>query len=491
MLNAISTFELIGTLDNESYTEQYYLNKISQAIDSDLVNLIHRQLINKKIKLNSMNSQKTTMNLPYLYFLPDINDDGTILVQPRLSSFQFCPIYTLGNYLDQLLRPLFENYSQSTTFLHGGDFIHKLKYYCTQQGLLRATTNFATFQILNLSKDLLHSTLAQTLNKFLIHRTVTARYDKLSIEAIEELISIVLRNLFFIHKGKIYRYIKGLPLNLPFTVLLNDIYLHHWQLSLVREFRLKDSFYGRYQNMGFLTWNASTDLLYALFDKVEKLFDSNIKLRRHIDIKVNFLQLFIENRRGSLYTRCSRIDQRQSQLFLLPYTRDHPRLFHRQWFRFALIRAGLYCSSFEDFENERIYLEATLLANGYTLDFVEYHLRRFYVKFCPIQQQQQQQQQQLILNSLTYNTLRRELFRFIEQEKNQMQYELQLNKSHQLIQLYYLFDWGSRRQFNRKFYELWSSIIEQDPKFKKYALTIRLQTKHCYSLNTLLVSSIN
>ena len=226
--------------------------------------------------------------------------------------------------------------------------------------------------------------------------------------------------------------------------------------------------------MGILTWSGSTDLLHALLDKVEQLFDSNIKLRIYIDIKVNFLQLFTENQRDSLYTRCSR-DRRQSQRFLLPYTRGHPRIFHRQWFRFALIRAGLYCSSFEDFENERIYLEATLLANGYTLDFVEYHLRQFY----PIQQQQ------LILNSLTYNTIHRELFRFIEQEKNQIQYELQLNKNHQLIQLYYFSDWRSQCQFNIKFYELWSSIIEQDPKFKKYVVTIGLQTKHCYSSNTL------
>ena len=165
------------------------------------------------------------------------------LVQPRLSSFQSCPIYTLDNYLDQLLRPLFENYSQSTTCLHGGDFIHKLQYYCTQQGLLRSTTSFVTFEVVNLSTDLLHSTLVQTLNKFLLNRTVTGRYDKLSIEVIEELISIVLRNLFFIYKGKIYRYIKGLPSNLSFTVLPNDIYLYHWQLTLVREFRLRDSFY--------------------------------------------------------------------------------------------------------------------------------------------------------------------------------------------------------------------------------------------------------
>ena len=58
--------------------------------------------------------------------------------------------------------------------------------------------------------------------------------------------------------------------------------------------------------MDFLTWNGSTDLLYALLDKVEQLFDSNFKIRICIDTQVNFLQLFSENRRGSLYTRCSR-----------------------------------------------------------------------------------------------------------------------------------------------------------------------------------------
>ena len=68
-------------------------------------------------------------------------------------------------------------YSQSTTCLHGGDFIHKLQYYCPQQGLLRATTNFATFEVVNLSTDLLHSTLAQILNKFLLKQA--ASYNQL------------------------------------------------------------------------------------------------------------------------------------------------------------------------------------------------------------------------------------------------------------------------------------------------------------------------
>ncbi|CAF4337030.1 unnamed protein product, partial [Rotaria magnacalcarata] len=35
------------------------------------------------------------------------------------------------------------------------------------------------------------------------------------------------------------------------------------------------------------------------------------------------------------------------------------------WLRSSLIRAVRYCTTIEDFNQERIYLEMTYLANGY------------------------------------------------------------------------------------------------------------------------------
>ncbi|CAF1290979.1 unnamed protein product [Rotaria sordida] len=95
------------------------------------------------------------------------------------------------------------------------------------------------------------------------------------------------------------------------------------------------------------------------------------------------------------------------------------------------------------------------------------------------------------LNRSTYLSFRNELFRCIDQQKRDLFEEQQLQKNHQLIQLHYLFDWGSRCQFNKKFYQYWSTILEQDPEFKKYRLKIKLNTKHCYSSNTLLARSNN
>jgi hypothetical protein len=64
--------------------------------------------------------------------------------------------------------------------------------------------------------------------------------------------------------------------------------------------------------------------------------------------------------------------------------------------------------------------------------------------------------------------------------------EKQLEENNQLIKLEYLFDWGSRLDFNRDFHRNWFEILEHDPKFKKYALKIKLNSKHCYSSNMLL-----
>ncbi|CAF1429918.1 unnamed protein product [Rotaria sordida] len=475
-------YELIETI-NEINTEQQQLEEIIQSIDLQLEILYQRKLIKEDHLIRLSIGKKTNINLPYLYFLPETNENVHMSVQPRLSSCQHCPIYTLATYLNQLLRPLFDNFSRSTTFLNGGDFIQKLQYYCIQLDLLLPKTYFATFKIHDLYMKISHSALLEALNIFLVNPLVNGQHQKLSSDAIQELTAIVLRNNVFSYNGKIYRFIKGCPLNLPLTELLCHIYMHHWQYSLVTHICLKDAFYGRYKDTGLLTWNSPIDQLQTLFNKLEQELDSNLQMTTFISSDVHFLHAAIENRKGSLHTHVHH--DSTIQPFLLPYEHSHPRLFHRQWFRAALIRAGQYCSSFEDFEDERLYIELTFLANGYLLDFIKYHIKRFLTRFNP------NEQKPMNVNRSTYLSFRNELFRCIDQQKRDLFEEQQLQKNHQLIQLHYLFDWGSRCQFNKKFYQYWSTILEQDPEFKKYRLKIKLNTKHCYSSNTLLARSNN
>ena len=450
-------------------TEQQHLHDITKTIDSHLEQLHERKLISKDHLSKLLIGKKTSINLPYLYFLPQINENGQTLMEPRLSSCIHCPIATLANYLDQLLRPLFDQHSRSATFKSGGDFIQRLQHYCIQNNALLPTTRFATFKIDHLYSRVSHADILTGLHKFLGHAVINRRHHNLTNDAIEELTGLFLRCNIFSYKDRIFRYIQGCPLNIPFTRLLCNIYLHYWQLPLLIQIRLEDELYGRYDDMGFLTWNGSVDTLQTVFNELKRQHPE-FQLIISIGAIVHFLDAHIENRKGSLYTRVHH--DPNEQRFILPYAIGHPRLLHRQWFRFALARAGQYCSVFEDFEDERLYIELTFVANGYSVEFVNDHLVQFFKRYNPVRQQSN-------LNRFIYLSLRRQLLRSIEQQQN-----AEVNREY--IHIRYLFDWGSRVEFNRKFYRLWSQILEQDPTFKTYGLKIKLSSLHCYSSNALL-----
>jgi len=256
-----------------------------------------------------------------------------------------------------------------------------------------------------------------------------------------------------------------------------DIYLQNWQISLVRQIRIANKFYGRYHDMGIFTWDGSNIALQTCLLELNEQYP-DVQITTSIGAHVHFLNIYIENQNGSLYTRVYHDPMKQP--FLLPYAADHPRLIHRQWFRFAFMRAGQYCSSFDDFQDERLHIELTFLANGYSLDFVDYHIKQFLKRFNSIQQQQQQPPI-VVINRSIYLSFRQQLSSHMNQQK------MDSKNQQQQIQLYYLFDWGARCEFNQKFYELWPSILLKDPTFAKFGLQIRLHSKHCYLSNSLLV----
>ena len=90
-------------------------------------------------------------------------------------------------------------------------------------------------------------------------------------------------------------------------------------------------------------------------------------------------------------------------------------------------------------------------------------------------------------NRLTYTSLRIQLFRHFHQQKLDLEERQQLEKKHQLVEVYYLFDWGTRSEFNKQFHILWSDILNKDLIFKKNGLKVVLNSKHCFLSNTLLV----
>ncbi|CAF2153587.1 unnamed protein product [Rotaria magnacalcarata] len=415
-------------------------------------------------------------NTYYLGSLNEFQKKSDDFVQ-HSTSYEF-----IAQYLDELLRPLFNNLSVSTRFLNSDDFIYKLRYFAIKLDSLLPKTQFVTFKIHDLYDNVTHAGLLQALYAFHAHSLVSTRHKRLSNDAIHELTAIVLRNNFFSYDDKIYRFTKGSPLNLPLTDLLGDIYLYDWQFPLVRQLRLNDLFYGRYHNIGLMTWYGPIEQLQTILDELEQLLPSGAQLTSFIATTVHFMDCLIDNRRGNLFTNV--YHDSTVQPFLLPYIPDHARLSHRKWFRYIFIHAFHYCCSFEDFEDERIYIDAIFLANGYSLDFVEYHWRQFLKRF------NFSHVELTDLNRYKYSSLRTELFSRIMARKREREEENLLETNQKMIQLHYLFDWGSRCEFNEKFHRLWLTILNEDLTFKQYGLKIQLNSKHCYSSNILLARSI-
>ena len=168
------------------------------------------------------------------------------------------------------------------------------------------------------------------------------------------------------------------------------------------------------------------------------------------------------------------------QAYTLPYVIGHAQLNHCQYFRFALMRALCYCSNVYDFDQERLYMELTFLVHGFPLQLIEFYRERFF------RQLKNSSFHKQLLDQSVYNQLRSELFRFIDQHKILSAKNHEYEENNRFFHLYYLYEWGPRRQFNRQFRELWSKYIAQYPMLSGNVAKITLSTKHLHSLNALL-----
>jgi len=189
------------------------------------------------------------------------------------------------------------------------------------------------------------------------------------------------------------------------------------------------------------------------------------------------LDAFIANRQGQLHTRVYHHPTIQG--YTLPYVVGHSKVNHSDWIRSALVRAVCYCSSMTDFNQERIYIELTCLVNGYSIPFVESRISHFYKYF-------HGETVRYSMDQTIYDKFRRQWFEFIDMRRVLSRKLQHFDDSDHLIRLHYLYEFGSRCQFNEKFHELWMKHFSNDPNLCKEKTAIILTTKHLHSLNALL-----
>ena len=194
---------------------------------------------------------------------------------------------------------------------------------------------------------------------------------------------------------------------------------------------------------------------------------------------VQYLSAYISNQNGQLYSRI--YHNPNIQFYTLPYVIGHPKVKYSNWIRSALIHAICYCTSIDDFNQERIYIELTCLANGYSYPFVESRIAHFYDYF-------HLETLRYDMNQSMYDKWRQKWFDFMDIQRvllHQLQDRHGQHKIH-LLRFYYLYEYGSRCEFNQEFHKLCLKHFNQYQMLSKEKISIILFTKHLHSLNALL-----
>ena len=99
-------------------------------------------------------------------------------------------------------------------------------------GLLKPTTHFCTFDIIDLYTMLPQKEAVAILKKFLVqHGHFHVR--GITIDTIETLARAVLTENVFVYNGKYFRQILGGAMGSPFTQTLANIFRWNWEQSLL------------------------------------------------------------------------------------------------------------------------------------------------------------------------------------------------------------------------------------------------------------------
>ncbi|CAF3351360.1 unnamed protein product [Rotaria sp. Silwood2] len=292
------------------------------------------------------------LELAHIYFNLKVHKPD-ISVRPIVASIN-APARLISSFLDQLLTPIYNYVTKDITFINGIDVVRKLKEY-QQQGYLNSTTLFIVFDVTDLYTMIPRDGAIAALTRFCEKNATHGKIGTLKISTVIQLACVVLDTNSFAYKDKYYRQIKGGAMGSPFTMVLANIYMLEWEQKLIQHQKINHGIYGRYIDDVFMTSNLSKEEILKLLDETTQT-DSNIKITTTISQTLDYLDVTIENNNGNLKT-CI-YHKSASEPYILPYSSDHPRHVHMNILNNALVRAARMCSTVEDFDMERLTVNA-------------------------------------------------------------------------------------------------------------------------------------
>ncbi|CAF2019617.1 unnamed protein product [Rotaria magnacalcarata] len=357
-------YQCLGTTDP--------LPDLIQRTNKYLLDLRLTKWVTQK-QYEQLSIKPNEVELAHLYYLPKAHKPGTPL-RPIISGLKH-PTIKISKFLDDLLRPLFDQMALNSIVTSGFELVKQLQEWSRMN--LRQETLFCTIDVSDLYTMVPQIEGVLSLKKML-DQLKLKQVGKLKVETIIRLSRFVMKNNYFSYNGQYYHQIRGGAMASPLTLKIANCYMYFFERQIVNQIKNSGGLYHRYIDDIFITINWPVRHLLKEVDRLDK-FNENIKLSANIGPTVSFLDLQIENQDGQLYTA---VFQKPSyEPYYLPFNSIHP-LHMKKNIPFAmLLRAIRYCSTFESYLNEREKLRMVLLLNKYPNKIVDEQFNNMLLKF--------------------------------------------------------------------------------------------------------------
>ncbi|CAF1364639.1 unnamed protein product [Rotaria sp. Silwood1] len=183
--------------------------------------------------------------------------------------------------------------------------------------------------------------------------------------------------------------------------------------------------------------------VYKQIDRWNK-FDQNIKLKAGVSYSINFLDLYIENRNGELFTKV--YHKPSYEPYYLPFNSVQSMHMKKNISFEMLIRAIKYCSTFKAYLYERKKLRMTLLLNKYLGKVIDKQFNRVFKKYYINQP----------VSTKNYNILRdKMIYMHMQKKKIPIDYGRTM-----FVHFTYCLN---MKTFPTKFHALWNKYFIQSP----------------------------
>jgi hypothetical protein len=375
--------------------------------------------------------------LAHLYYLPKAHKPRTPL-RPIISGLRH-PTVKISKFLDDLLRPLFDQMASSTTVDSGFGLVKRLQDWSKIN--MRSDTLFCTIDVADLYTMIPQVEGVLSLKKMLDH-LMLKQVGGLKSETLIRLSRFVIKNNYFSLDGQFYHQIRGGAMGSPLTLTISNCYMFFFEQNIARQVKNSGGLYLRYIDDIFIVINWPERHLLREIEKWNSL-DLNIKLAAKIGSSTNFLDLCMENDNGQLRTRV--FHKPSYEPYYLPFNSIHPMHMKRNIPFAMLLRAFRYCSTFQNYLNERESLRMALLLNRYPNKFIQRQFDHLFSKFEILE----------AISSDNYSRIRDQVMSVVPKEKNLIDYD---------AQMFVHFTYCSEMQFfPQQFHALWLKYFDASP----------------------------